>query len=206
MNFNSEQIKKIIIIVVIIIAFLFIGLVILTIGASKKVNIGEADKYVIEVGDNTVVSDDIEEFVDKDIEIVSYSDDASYKVVLKNNKLYINIIDAESFMKTIPNSNVKDNDFIEIYTNNFKIIDVYSIDINDEKYVIALTRDGKIGRMNIQEAFDSNIFRLKNELVGLEKEIIKIRKVVKNTENKEEKMIVVVTEEDKVYNLQDLME
>ena len=76
---------------------------------------------------------------------------------------------------------------------------------NDE-YLIALMSDGKLGIMNIQDAIENNVFRIKNQLVSIGN--VKATGISNGykTDNKREDTIIVKADDGKKYDLADFVE
>lgn len=178
---NAGQIKALLIVVVIFIVVAVLGLI-LFISTVNVENTSNVEEVVVENTTETTSYEQIEvnnvitSVENKESTFKLYDSNGLYSVELENGVVSFNVIDKDGFLKKYPDSKLKD-DSIEIATHKYKIKDVFIGIINGEEYVIVITGDGKVGSMNVKEAVDTNILRIKNELLEFEQKIAFIQKV-----------------------------
>ena len=66
--------------------------------------------------------------------------------------------------------------------------------------------DGSIGIMNIDEAVKENVFRIKNELITLNKPVSRICTSYREYDNKTEETTILVSSNGQMYDLQKFVE
>ena len=105
-----------------------------------------------------------------------YDSNGVYSVELENGVVTFNVEDKDLFERDFPSSKFHDETVI-IATHNYKIKDVFLGIMDEEEYVIVITNDGRVGTMNVKEAVNDNVFRIKNKLLEFEQKIAFIQKV-----------------------------
>ena len=205
---SSDQIKKILIGTVILVVGVLIALIIFLL----NVDIKGADDLQ-ENTENSVNTDNTNQ------NIVSIEDDnlSKYNIVAKDKentfeirfdgeKMYFSIIDEDNFLKKYPKSEVNTSDEIEIATHNYNVDSILIGTCKNDEYLIALMSDGKLGIMNIQDAIENNVFRIKNQLVSIGN--VKATGISNGykTDNKREDTIIVKANDGKKYDLADFVE
>ena len=89
----------------------------------------------------------------------------------------------------------------------YKITNIYVGKYNEEEYLLALTEDGALGIMNINDAVEENVFRIKNQLITLGKgKIVNVDNGIKVYDNKEEETMIIEADDGKKYNLDNFVE
>ena len=95
----------------------------------------------------------------------------------------------------------------EIAIHDYKITNIYVGKYNEEEYLLALTEDGALGIMNINDAVEENVFRIKNQLITLGKgKIVNVDNGIKVYDNKEEETMIIEADDGKKYNLDNFVE
>ena len=177
---NIGQIKALIGVVILFILAAIIGLVVF-ISNVKIINNNQEQVAEEEPAEKTSyeqieVANVITSVENKESTFRLYDSNGIFKVELEDGAVTFSVENKEMFAKTFPASKMK-KDIEEIATHQYKIKDVFIGVINDEEYVIVITGDGKVGSMNVKEAVNNNIFRIKNELLEFEQKIAFIQKV-----------------------------
>ena len=177
---NIGQIKALIGVVILFILAAIIGLVVF-ISNVKIINNNQEQVAEEEPAETTSyeqieVANVITSVENKESTFRLYDSNGIFKVELEDGAVTFSVENKEMFAKTFPASKMK-KDIEEIATHQYKIKDVFIGVINDEEYVIVITGDGKVGSMNVKEAVNNNIFRIKNELLEFEQKIAFIQKV-----------------------------
>lgn len=177
---NIGQIKALIGVVIVFILAAIIGLVVF-ISNVKIINSNQEQVVEEEPTEKTSyeqieVGNVITSVENKESTFRLYDSNGIFKVELEDGTVTFSVENKELFAKTFPASKMK-KDIEEIATHQYKIKDVFIGVINDEEYVIVITGDGKVGSMNVKEAVNNNIFRIKNELLEFEQKIAFIQKV-----------------------------
>lgn len=177
---NIGQIKALIGVVIVFILAAIIGLVVF-ISNVKIINNNQEQVAEEEPAEKTSyeqieVANVITSVENKESTFRLYDSNGIFKVELEDGAVTFSVENKEMFAKTFPASKMK-KDIEEIATHQYKIKDVFIGVINDEEYVIVITGDGKVGSMNVKEAVNNNIFRIKNELLEFEQKIAFIQKV-----------------------------
>ena len=177
---NIGQIKALIGVVIVFILAAIIGLVVF-ISNVKIINSNQEQVVEEEPAEKTSyeqieVGNVITSVENKESTFRLYDSNGIFKVELEDGAVTFSVENKEMFAKTFPASKMK-KDIEEIATHQYKIKDVFIGVINDEEYVIVITGDGKVGSMNVKEAVNNNIFRIKNELLEFEQKIAFIQKV-----------------------------
>ena len=205
---TSNQIKKILIGTVIVVVGLLIALIIFLLNVDiKGADDLQDDTETFVVTGNTTqnilsIDDSLSQY-----NIVIKDDENMFEVRFDGEKMYFSILDKDNFLKKYPNSEVNTSNEIEIATHNYNVDSILIGTCKNEEYLIALMSDGKIGIMNVQEAIENNVFRIKNQLIsiGNAKEI-SISNGYKESNNKQENTIIVKANDEKKYDLSDFIE
>ena len=205
---SSNQIKKILIGTAILIVGVLIALIIFLL----NVNI----KGVDDLQDNTETSavtgnttQNIASIDDSlsECDTVAKDEDNTFEVRFDGEKMYFSILDEDNFLKKYPKSEVSKSNEIEIATHNYNVDSILIGTCKNDEYLIALMSDGKLGIMNIQDAIENNVFRIKNQLVSIGNvKAIDISNGYKNDNDKREDTIIVKADDGKKYDLADFVE
>ena len=161
---TSNQIKKILIGTVIVVVGLLIALIIFLLNVDiKGADDLQDDTETFVVTGNTTqnilsIDDSLSQY-----NIVIKDDENMFEVRFDGEKMYFSILDKDNFLKKYPNSEVNTSNEIEIATHNYNVDSILIGTCKNEEYLIALMSDGKIGIMNVQEAIENNVFRIKNQ-------------------------------------------
>lgn len=204
---SSNQIKKILIGTAILIVGLLIALIIFLL----NVNIKGADDWQDGTETSAVTGNTTQNIVSIEDSLSEYStvakdEDNTFEVRFDGEKIYFSILDEENFLKKYPKSEVSTSDEIEIATHNYNVDSILIGTCKNDEYLIALMSDGKLGIMNIQDAIENNIFRIKNQLVSIGN--VKATGISNGykTDNKREDTIIVKADDGKKYDLADFVE
>lgn len=134
-----------------------------------------------------------------------YDSNGIYSVELENGVVTFIVDDQEAFDKEYPSSKLKDDSSI-VATHNYKIKDVFIGIVNEEEYVITITSDGRVGTMNVKEAVNNNIFRIKNDLLEFEQKIAFIQKVAISDGTEDIESTLAVAVDGTIYDLSAFLE
>ena len=197
---TSNQIKKILIGTVIVVVGLLIALIIFLL----NVDIKGADDLQDDTETFVVTGNTTQNILSIDDSLSQYN---MFEVRFDGEKMYFSILDKDNFLKKYPNSEVNTSNEIEIATHNYNVDSILIGTCKNEEYLIALMSDGKIGIMNVQEAIENNVFRIKNQLISIgNAKAISISNGYKESNNKQENTIIVKANDEKKYDLSDFIE
>lgn len=206
---SSSQIKNMLVLLAILILVILIGLIIFVLNVNIE-STGSNDQpenqvqNVVEDPNSNLIATDAVEGIEYNI--IAKDDLASYEIVLKDKKLYFNVIDENKFLGKFPKSKVTDIEN-EIAIHDYKITNIYVGKYNEDEYLLALTEDGALGIMNINDAVEENVFRIKNQLITLGKgKIVNVDNGIKVHDNKEEETMIIEADDGKKYNLDNFVE
>ena len=206
---SSSQIKNMLVWLAILILVILIGLIIFVLNVNIE-NTSSNDQpenqvqNVVENPNSNLIATDAVEGIEYNI--IAKDDLASYEIVLKDKKLYFNVIDENKFLGKFSKSKVTDMEN-EIAIHDYKITNIYVGKYNEEEYLLALTEDGALGIMNINDAVEENVFRIKNQLITLGKgKIVNVDNGIKVYDNKEEETMIIEADDGKKYNLDNFVE
>lgn len=206
---SSSQIKNMLVWLAILILVILIGLIIFVLNVNIE-NTSSNDQpenqvqNVVENPNSNLIATDAVEGIEYNI--IAKDNLASYEIVLKDKKLYFNVIDENKFLGKFSKSKVTDMEN-EIAIHDYKITNIYVGKYNEEEYLLALTEDGALGIMNINDAVEENVFRIKNQLITLGKgKIVNVDNGIKVYDNKEEETMIIEADDGKKYNLDNFVE
>lgn len=206
---SSSQIKNMLVWLAILILVILIGLIIFVLNvniestSSNDQPENQVQNVVEDPNSNLIATDAVEGI---EYNIIAKDDLASYEIVLKDKKLYFNVIDENKFLGKFPKSKVTDIEN-EIAIHDYKITNIYVGKYNEDEYLLALTEDGALGIMNINDAVEENVFRIKNQLITLGKgKIVNVDNGIKVYDNKEEETMIIEADDGKKYNLDNFVE
>lgn len=206
---SSSQIKNMLVWLAILILVILIGLIIFVLNvniestSSNDQPENQVQNVVENPNSNLIATDAVEGI---EYNIIAKDDLASYEIVLKDKKLFFNVIDENKFLGKFSKSKVTDMEN-EIAIHDYKITNIYVGKYNEEEYLLALTEDGDLGIMNINDAVEENVFRIKNQLITLGKgKIVNVDNGIKVYDNKEEETMIIEADDGKKYNLDNFVE
>ena len=206
---SSSQIKNMLVLLAILILVILIGLIIFVLNvniestSSNDQPENQVQNVVEDPNSNLIATDAVEGI---EYNIIAKDDLASYEIVLKDKKLYFNVIDENKFLGKFSKSKVTDIEN-EIAIHDYKITNIYVGKYNEDEYLLALTEDGALGIMNINDAVEENVFRIKNQLITLGKgKIVNVDNGIKVYDNKEEEPMIIEADDGKKYNLDNFVE
>lgn len=206
---SSSQIKNMLVWLAIFILAILIGLIIFVLNvniestSSNDQPENQVENVVEDPNSNLIATDAVEGI---EYNIIAKDDAASYEIVLKDKKLYFNVIDENKFLDKFSKSKVTDIEN-EIAIHDYKITNIYVGKYNKDEYLLALTEDGALGIMNINDAVEENVFRIKNQLITLGKgKIVNVDNGIKVYDNKEEETMIIEADDGKKYNLDNFVE
>ena len=206
---SSSQIKNMLVWLAILILVILIGLIIFVLNvniestSSNDQPENQVQNVVENLNSNLIATDAVEGI---EYNIIAKDNLASYEIVLKDKKLYFNVIDENKFLGKFSKSKVTDMEN-EIAIHDYKITNIYVGKYNEEEYLLALTEDGALGIMNINDAVEENVFRIKNQLITLGKgKIVNVDNGIKVYDNKEEETMIIEADDGKKYNLDNFVE
>ncbi|MGN1330231.1 MAG: hypothetical protein ACI4VN_02695 [Clostridia bacterium] len=214
---SSKQLRNmaialIVLILLVLIAFVvFIFNVNISGGTSISVENILSNEVTNEVEEN-VTSDGIvppENMLASTYDSIDFDEDATFQVKVFEGKVYFSIINNEAFKEKYNVSdtdieNIKDEK--EIATHDYKVQEVYIEKCLNNEFLLVMMKDGTLGIMNIQEALKENVFRIKKELISLDKPIVRIYGAVRNLEDETFSTTILVTSDEKKYDLQKFVE
>lgn len=206
---SSTQIKNILIGMVILVVVVLIALIIFLLTVDVKsaddwqdntensVNTNEVTQNVVSIEDDSL----------SQYNIVAKDEEDTYEIRFDGEKIYFSVLDNDNFMKKFPKSEVSTSKEIEIAAHDYKMSSILVGKCKNEEYLIALMNDGTLGIMNVSEAVENNVLRLKNKLISIANvKAISISNGYKKNDNKQEDTIIIKASDEKKYDLADFIE
>lgn len=186
---NSKQIKAMIILVFALIVLLFIGLIIfiLNIDVKKVSNIN------LFTSDNEASNEQVERIESvklEDYDFVEENNDLNMSVKISNRKVILKIQDEEK----------------EVIVHGNTIVDTLISEIKNKKYMLVLTDKGSIGVMDLEEAMENDVFRIRNALISIEQPIVRMVNANIILSNGEVRTVIVTTSDNNYYDLAEFVE
>jgi len=147
-----------------------------------------------------------DELVGAEYESVSYDRENTFEVVTINEKVYFNVLDEERFNSKYSNSKLEENSKKEVATHDYKVNEVYVQICAGREYLLVTMEDGNIGIMDIEEAVNENVFRIKKELITLNKPVSRIYSTYRTFNDEVQESTVLVSSNGQMYDLQKFVE
>lgn len=204
---SSSQIKSMIFMLAAFIVIILIGLIVfvlnVNIEGSNNSEEAQVENTVQNTNANLVATDAVEGI---EYRTVSRDGEGSYEVVLRDGKLYFKIIDEEKFADKFSKNKVSQTE-TEIAIHGYKLTNVFVGKYNKNDYLLALTEDGSLAVMNVDDAVKDDVFRIKNQLITLDSgKIVNVMNGIKVQDNKEDETMIIVAEDGKKYDLENFVE
>lgn len=139
-------------------------------------------------------------------ESVDVDEDATFQVRVSEGKVYFKVINKEAFKEKYNSPSIDVENEKEIATHDYKVQEVYIKKCLNDEFLLVIMKNGTLGIMNIQEAFEENVFRIKNELITLDNPIVRIYEAVRNLNEETFNTTILVTSDGKKYDLQKFVE
>lgn len=209
---SSKQLRNIVVAFIVIIVIILIAFMIFIFNVDVKengsANLGEIFNNKSESDTNTVIDGVIapEELVGAEYESVAFDRENTFEVVVDNEKVYINILDKDEFENKYPNSKLEEDDEKEIAIHDYKVEEVYIQMCNNKEYLLVTMSDGNIGIMDIEEAVNENVFRIKKELITLNKPVSRIFTTYRTFNDETKEATILVSSNGQMYDLQKFVE
>ena len=189
------------------IVIILIGLIVfvlnVNIEGSNNSEEAQVENTVQNTNANLVATDAVEGI---EYRTVSRDGEGSYEVVLRDGKLYFKIIDEEKFADKFSKNKVSQTE-TEIAIHGYKLTNVFVGKYNKNDYLLALTEDGSLAVMNVDDAVKDDVFRIKNQLITLDSgKIVNVMNGIKVQDNKEDETMIIVAEDGKKYDLENFVE
>lgn len=209
---SSKQLRNIVIAMILIIVFILIAFLIFIFNVDiKKSGTGIIDVVASNKKEdkeeaivNGVIAPD--ELAGAEYESVAYDRENTFEVVTLQGKVYLNVLDKQGFGRKYPNSKLNMDTEKEIAIHGYKVKEVY-IQICDEKeYLLVTMEDGNIGIMDIEESIEENVFRIKKELITLNKPVSRIFTTYRTFNNETQESTILVSSNGQMYDLQKFVE
>ena len=201
---KSSDIKKLFILVILILIAAVVGLITFIANVNVVTNKGEETPQETQPEKTSYEQIEVNNIItsirNEQATFKLYDSNGSYAVELEDGTVNFSIIDKDKFEKEYPDSKLKSDSGV-IATHDYKIKDVFIGVVNGEEYVIVITGDGKIGSMNVKEAVNKNVLRIKNELQEFEQKIAFIQKVTISDGTNEMKSTLAVAIDGTIYDL-----
>ncbi len=210
---SSKELRNMLIALIIMIVLILIAFMIFIFNVDVKKNGSTNIRNIISNKDSKenedVVLDGViapDELAGAEYESVDYDEDRAFEIKTKNGKVYLNVLDEDGFKNKYPNSKLDFQEEKEIATHDYKIKEVYIKKCKNIEYLLVTMEDGSIGIMNIDEAVKENVFRIKNELITLNKPVSRICTSYRVYDNKTEETTILVSSNGQMYDLQKFVE
>lgn len=133
--------------------------------------------------------------------LVSCDLDATYQVTLEKGKVYFEVLDEDRFLEKYPDSEIDIQRQSQIALHNYNIKGIYIGKIENKDYLLAVTDKATIGIMDIEEAVNDDVFRMKNELISFDSGVVRVENSIRKIGEKVEKTVIVITSDGKNYDL-----
>lgn len=210
---SSKELRNMLIALIIMIVLILIAFIIFIFNVDVKKNGTTNIRNIISNKNNkeneNVVIDGViapDELAGAEYESVDYDKECSFQVKTNKGKVYLNVLDEDIFEKKYPNSKLDLKLEKEIATHDYKVKEVYIKKCRDIEYLLVTMEDGNIGIMDIEEAIKENVFRIKNELITLNKPVSRIFTTYRTFNNETQETTVLVSSNGQMYDLQNFVE
>lgn len=212
---SANQIKNLIIALIVLVVLAVVFLIVFlanvnvnkttenTVASESEETEGVTEEYYTvnaENMDNSVNNVDVQYYIEK------ADANGIFKFTLKDNKLSFVINDEEKFADRYSNTELDLNDETEVALHDYKIVDFAVGNVGDALYLVVVTDSGYASVMNVDEAVERNVFRIKNELISLKSSIMQVQCAVKVVDSVESESIVLVAADRVCYDLESLIE
>lgn len=199
---SSNQIKSFIIVFVAILMIALIGLIVFLLNVDIKRNVNNQEN-----SEEKVVENEKQEYESISLEnytITKKDSDNIMEIKILNGKLILDIINELKFKEIYPDSIIDTNEEFEIAVHENKIEDIIISKIGEKHYLLVITDKGHVGIMNIEDAVENDVFRIKNSLISFEKPVIRL--INAETNNGEKQTVIVILSDGNKYDLSNIVE
>ncbi len=208
---SSKQLKNMIIAMIVLIVLILIAFLVFIFNVDVNKNGSGLKDFVSSNKNNKeeAVIDGViapDELVGAEYESVSYDRENTFEVVTINEKVYFNVLDEERFNSKYSNSKLEENSKKEVATHDYKVNEVYVQICAGREYLLVTMEDGNIGIMDIEEAVNENVFRIKKELITLNKPVSRIYSTYRTFNDEVQESTVLVSSNGQMYDLQKFVE
>lgn len=210
---SSKELRKMLIALIIMFVLILIAFLIFIFNVDVKKNDLTNIRNIISNNDNeeneNVIVDGViapDELAGAEYESVDYDKDGAFEIKTNDGKVYLNVLDESIFRNKYPNSKLDMQLEKEIATHDYRVKEVYIKKCKDIEYLLVTMEDGSIGIMNVDEAIKENVFRIKNELITLNKPVSRICTSYRVYDNKTEETTILVSSNGQMYDLQKFVE
>lgn len=202
---SSNQIKNFIIVFVAILMIVLVGLIVFLLNVDIKSNKNNQEQ----VAKNETVGDEQKEYEHINLEnydLVRRSLDGEIEIKISNGKVIFKVIDEDKFDEIYPDSVIDVDEEKEIAIHENKIEDVIIGEIKEKHYMLVLTNNGSIGIMNIDEAVENDVFRIKNSLISYNSPVVRMMNSNMNYDGGSLETVIVTLSDGNKYDLADIVE
>lgn len=199
---SSNQIKSFIIVFVAILMIVLIGLIVFLLNVDIKRNVNNQEN-----SEEKVVENEKQEHESISLEnytITKKDSDNIMEIKILNGKLILDIINELKFKEIYPDSIINTDEEFEITVHENKIEDITISKIGEKHYLLVITDKGHVGIMNIEDAVENDVFRIKNSLISFEKPVIRL--INAETNNEEKQTVIVILSDGNKYDLSNIVE
>lgn len=211
---SSKQLRNMVIALIVLILVVLIAFVVFifnvdisgedSLGFGNVLSNEEANEVEEEVTADGIIPP--ENMLASTYESFSFDKEATFQVRVSEGKVYFKVIDKDAFEEKYNAPNIDMENEKEIATHDYKVQEVYIKKCLNNEFLLVIMENGTLGIMNIQEAFEENVFRIKNELITLDNPIIRIYEAVRNLNEETFDTTILVTSDGKKYDLQKFVE
>lgn len=202
---SSNQIRNLIILFVIIMMLVLIGLIIFLLTVDVK-NVRNYGNEAQNTSNNTNTVAEQDEINISDYELIKTSIDGDIEVRLSEGKVLFSVIDDGLFKENYPRSEIGTIKNAVIATHENVIVDFCIGRIDKTSYLFVLTDEGSIGVMEIDDAVNTDVFRIKNKLISFDRPVVRMTAFTRNKEAENTDTVIVWTEDGKKYDLAKFVE
>lgn len=202
---SSKQIRNLIILFAIFMMLVLIGLIIflLTVDVKNVRSYGNGEQNVSNVVPEKTEQEDINI---SDYELIKTSANGDIEIRLSEGKLLFSVKDDDLFKENYPHSVVGTVKNAIIATHENTIVDFCIGKIDEKNYVFVLTDKGSVGVMDIDDAVNTDVFRIKNKLISLDKPVVRVTAFTGTKVAESADTVIATTEDGKKYDLTKFVE
>lgn len=209
---SSKQLRNMVIALIVLIIVILIAFIVFIFNVDVKKNSSANIRDIISNKDEKkedIVVDGViapDELVGAEYESYDCDNENTFEIRTVSGKVYFNVLDEDKFNGKYNNAKLDLEEEKEIATHDYKIKEVYIQKCNNKEYLLVTMEDGSIGIMDIKEAINENVFRIKKELITLNKPISRIVTSYRTLNNNTEEATILVSSNGQMYDLQKFVE
>ncbi len=206
---SSNQIRNFIICFVIFMMLALVGLIIFLLTVDVKNFRNYSDGQVSSNNENSNNASENQETEDIDVSdyeltITSYNGDI--EVQLSEGKVLFSVIRDDVFKENYPNSVIDTITDAVVAIHENVIEDIFIGKIGEKNYLFVLTDKGSVGVMDIDDAVENDVFRIKNKLISFDSPVVRMANFRGISSTEKPDTVIVTTQDGKRYDLNKFVE